>query len=93
MNLRLTIFPIFFRRFPRLGEARVAGPRLTAPRPTLAGGQDLVNPGRLMRYAIGTTARPQLGGVSTRPTLGRAPEQRPPLLDPPGAATLPGERA
>ena len=38
-----------------------------------AGGPDLVGPGRLMRYAIGTTARPLLGGFSTRPILGRSP--------------------
>ena len=32
-------------------------------------------------------------GISTRPIMGQGPEPRPPPLDPPGAATLPGERA
>ena len=49
-----------------------------------------MGPGRLTCYTIGTTARQLLGGFSTWPILGRAPEPRPPPLDPPGAAILPG---
>jgi hypothetical protein len=52
------------------------------------GGPDQVEPGRLIRYAIGTTARPPLGGFFFRPILGRVPEPGHPPCDPPGAAIL-----
>ena len=75
------------------GYARcIAGYRVDSATSTngASSGPDQVKPGRLMRYAIGTTARPPLGGFSTRPILGRAPEPGHPPLDPPGAATLRG---
>jgi hypothetical protein len=52
-----------------------------------------VGPDELIRYAIGTTARPTLGGfppAHSRPPLGRIPGYGHPPLDPPGRATLRG---
>ena len=47
----------------------------------------VVEPGRLMRYAIGTTARPPLGGFSTRASL------RSSAMRHAGRRDLSGERA
>jgi hypothetical protein len=51
-------------------------------------GPDLVGPGRLTCYPIGTTASGDPRGFSTGPLLGRLPEQGHPPPDPPGYATL-----
>jgi hypothetical protein len=52
--------------------------------------QDLVGPGRLTCYAIGSTTSADPRGFSTGPSLGRLLEQGHPPLDPQGYATLRG---